>query len=141
MANDWENSIEKKEPDYIEVEAEGVEFNDKEIANIIKDKRYKDFNRIRENNISLFELAKKCAEGALIAAQETHDTNEYKIASEAIERAAKINDKVLANHEKLKQIEQSNFSKYSNQQGAVTNTVNILATTAEILKSIEERNK
>ena len=140
MANDSENSIEKIKDNYIDIEAEGIDLSNEEIEKIIKNKRYKDFDRIRENNIRLFELANKCAEGALIAAQETHDTNEYRIAADAIEKAAKVNDRVLENHERLKKIEQGTFSN-CNQQGTVTNTVNILATTAEILKSIEERDK
>lgn len=140
MNIDSNNSIERVDPKYLDIEAETLELSKDEILKRIKSQRYKDFDRIRDNNLRLFELASKCAEGALIAAQETHDTTEYKTAADAIEKAQKINDKVLENHKKLEEIENQVFLPQKNtpSNNVTSNTVNILATTAEILKSIED---
>lgn len=144
MNIDKNDSIERVDPKYLDIEAETIDVSQEEILKRIKSQRYKDFDRIRDNNLKLFDLASKCAEGALIAAQETHDTSEYKTAADAIEKAQRINDKVLENHKKLEEIENQIFLPQNNKtstNNVTSNTVNILATTAEILKSIEDANK
>ena len=133
--NEQNNSI-------IEIEAENFDISEEEQKKLIKKQRYEDFQKVRSNNYTLYDLALQCAQNALVAASETHDSSEYKNASVAIEKAQKIADQILNNHATIEEIENCAFNSQMqlNAPNVTNNTMNLYGTAADMIKALEHKS-